>query len=168
MWFAAHFSCVFAGDLLITVLTAYHLLKSRKDVLPQTVGILRALVRLTFQTAAPASLCAMLNLIMTQTHLDVDKLLGQQNLISIAFNQALPKLYAFSMMWTLNARRSIRAGSSFSHSHSGRGDVELSAYGARIQVRTQTTTQHIDFKDPETDDTNDHAEGFKRTGGASP
>jgi hypothetical protein len=66
----------------------------------------------------------------------------------------LPKLYAISMMYTLNARRTIRATHS---SHTGTsneisggrsraarrqaGDVELGA----IQVFTQTeTTQQID------------------------
>ena len=46
---------------------------------------------------------AMFNLIFSQIYPSGDKL------ISTAFNQTLPKLYAFSMMWTLNARRSIRA-----------------------------------------------------------
>jgi hypothetical protein len=36
--------------------TAYFLIKSRNDVLPQTVGLINALVRLTFQTAAPAAI----------------------------------------------------------------------------------------------------------------
>ncbi|GLB44863.1 hypothetical protein LshimejAT787_1802000 [Lyophyllum shimeji] len=150
IWFAAHLSGVFAGDLLITVFTAYFLLSSREDVLPQTVGVLRALVRLTFQTAAPAALCAMFNLLFSQLYS------GQVKLISVAFNQMLPKLYAFSMMWTLNARRSIRATGGFSSdtgrtgdtSSRRRGDVELLTVGQRIQVRTQTdVTQHIDFSE---------------------
>ncbi|KAF8071610.1 hypothetical protein FPV67DRAFT_884124 [Lyophyllum atratum] len=152
MWFAVHLSSVFAGDLMITVVTAYLLLKSRKDVLPQTVGILRALVRLTFQTAAPAALCAMFNLIFSQVYS------GDDRLISTAFNQALPKLYAFSMMWTLNARRKIRKNSGFQTSEIGNSrsdsagrrmdDVELSAYGNTFQVHTRTeVTQHVDFKD---------------------
>jgi hypothetical protein len=54
----------------------------------------------------------MFNLIFSQLYP------GDHKLISSAFNQALPKLYAFSMMWTLNARREIRAGDAdlvFSH-----------------------------------------------------
>jgi hypothetical protein len=38
--------------------------------------------------------------------------------VEIAFNQPLPKLYAISMMWTLNARRAIRARSRLSGSGS--------------------------------------------------
>jgi len=152
MWFAAHLSAVFAGDLLITLTTAFYLLKSRKAaVLPRTAGIFTALVRLTFQTAAPASLCAMLNLIFSQIYV------GEDKLISAAFNQALPTLYGFSMMWTLNARRSIRdngeshisidlAQSGDSPLHQRAGAVELAVYNQRIQVRTQTeVTQHRDI-----------------------
>ncbi|KIY49260.1 hypothetical protein FISHEDRAFT_7584, partial [Fistulina hepatica ATCC 64428] len=102
-WFAAHLSSVFAGDLSLTCTTAYFLIKSKKNVHPQTVGLINALVRLTFSTVLPGAICAMLNLIFSQIYL------GTNKLISEAFNQALPKLYAISMMWTLNARRSIRA-----------------------------------------------------------
>ncbi|KAJ7088814.1 hypothetical protein B0H15DRAFT_800776 [Mycena belliarum] len=100
--FAAHLSSVFAGDVTLTLTTAYFLLKSQKIVLPQTVGVISALVRLTFQTAAPATICAMFNLIFSQVNP------GGSGLTSTAFNLTLPKLYAISMMWTLNARRTIR------------------------------------------------------------
>ncbi|KAJ7060974.1 hypothetical protein C8F01DRAFT_178234 [Mycena amicta] len=155
MWFAAHLGSVFAGDIILSCTTAYFLLKSKKDVLPQTVGLISALVRLTFQTAAPAALCAMFNLIFSQIYS------SNSAIISTAFNMALPKLYAVSMMWTLNARRTIRATHSSrngmtnttSNELSGgrsrmqrrpNGDVEL----GNIQVITQTeTTQHIDVRD---------------------
>ncbi|KAK7052149.1 hypothetical protein R3P38DRAFT_2762570 [Favolaschia claudopus] len=144
-WFAAHLSSVFAGDVLMTSLTAYFLLKSKRDVLPQTVGVINSLIRLTFQTAAPAAICAMFNLAFSQ------KNPGGSGIISTAFNQMLPKLYAISMMYTLNARRTIRATHSSVTATSneisgGRsrgtrrpGDMELGA----IQVVTQTET-HVD------------------------
>ncbi|KAJ7458185.1 hypothetical protein FB451DRAFT_1564034 [Mycena latifolia] len=152
-WFAAHLSAVFAGDVIMSCTTAYFLLKSKKNVLPQTVGLISALVRLTFQTAAPAAIFAMFNLIFSQVNP------GGSGITSTAFNMALPKLYSVSMMWTLNARRTIRATHS---SHNGRtttsnefsggrsraqrrqGDMELGT----IQVLTQTeTTQHVDVRD---------------------
>ncbi|KAJ7099685.1 hypothetical protein C8R44DRAFT_988557 [Mycena epipterygia] len=121
-WFAAHLSSVFAADVLMSCSTAYFLVKSKRNVLPQTVGIISALVRLTFQTAAPAAICAMFNLIFSQIFP------GGENLVSTAFNMALPKLYAVSMMWTLNARRTIRAA----HSNGGLSSSnELSAHRAR-------------------------------------
>ncbi|KAF7326064.1 hypothetical protein MKEN_00457700 [Mycena kentingensis (nom. inval.)] len=155
-WFACHLASVFAADIILSLTTAYFLIKSKKDVLPQTVGMISALVRLTFQTAAPAALCAMFNLIFSQLYP------GGDAIISTAFNMALPKLYAISMMWTLNARRSIRVahssrngmtnttsnepsgGRSRAPRRTNGGDVELGA----IQVLTQTeTTQHIDVRD---------------------
>ncbi|KAJ6557916.1 hypothetical protein B0H19DRAFT_1376470 [Mycena capillaripes] len=147
-WFAAHLSATFSGDIVLSLTTAYFLLKSKKNVLPQTVSLIDTLVRLTFQTAAPAALCAMFNLIFSQAYT------GDQAIISTAFNMALPKLYAISMMWTLNARRTIRAthgsrnGMTTSNELSGgrprarNGDMEL----GQIQIVTQTK-QHIDVRD---------------------
>ncbi|KAJ7468101.1 hypothetical protein FB451DRAFT_388886 [Mycena latifolia] len=155
VWFAAHLSSVFAGDMILSMTTAFFLLKSKKNILPQTIGLINALVKLAFLTAAPAALCAMFNLIFSQLYSDGTAL------ISTAFNMMLPKLYAISMMWTLNARRTIRATHSSrngmtnttSNELSGgrsraarraNGDMELGA----IQVLTQTeTTQHIDVRD---------------------
>ncbi|KAJ6562186.1 hypothetical protein B0H19DRAFT_1259767 [Mycena capillaripes] len=147
-WFAAHLGSVFAGDVIMSITTAYFLLKSKTDVLPQTVGLINALVRLTLQTAAPAAICAMFNLVFSQ------KNPGGSGIISTAFNLALPKLYAVSMMWTLNARRTIRASHngvpttsneiSGVRSRTGRrqGDIELGA----IHVVTQTETR-VDVRD---------------------
>ncbi|KAF8624701.1 hypothetical protein AX17_007032 [Amanita inopinata Kibby_2008] len=150
IWFAVHLSSVFVGDLGITLGIAFFLIRSKKDVLPQTVGIITSLIRLTFSTAAPAAICAMFNLIFSQVYS------GSNKLISTGFNQALPKLYAFSMMWTLNARRSLRKGGSVvyaSDQSSGqrrpiyRDNVELSTYGTGVHVQTHTeTTQQIDVR----------------------
>ncbi|KAF7342361.1 hypothetical protein MVEN_01824700 [Mycena venus] len=147
-WFAAHLSSVFAGDVIMSSTTAYFLIKSKHDVLPQTVGLINSLVRLTFQTAAPAAICALFNLAFSQ------KNPGGSGIISTAFNLMLPKLYAISMMYTLNARRTIRAShggvTTTSNEISGArsrgtrrqaGDIELGA----IQVVTQTET-HVDWE----------------------
>ncbi|KAJ7665959.1 hypothetical protein DFH06DRAFT_1323120 [Mycena polygramma] len=147
-WFAAHLGATSSGDIILSVTTAYFLLKSKKDVLPQTVGLISALVHLTFQTAAPAAICAMFKLVFSQIYT------GNQAIISTGFNMALPTLYAISMMWTLNARRIIRA------THGSRPGMtassnELSGARARarrpngdvkfgqIQVVTQTE-HHVD------------------------
>ncbi|KAH8824138.1 hypothetical protein DL96DRAFT_1713485 [Flagelloscypha sp. PMI_526] len=151
MWFAAHLSSVFAGDLLMTLAMIYYLLKTKRTVLPQTVGLITALIRLTLSSAAPAAICAMINLALSQAYK------GTNNLMSTAFNQALPKLYAVSMMYILNSRRSLRAGSGRSDGMSGstsnhqmsrrtaaRTDPERGLGG--ITVHTETRN-HIDFRD---------------------
>ncbi|KAJ7922009.1 hypothetical protein B0H13DRAFT_2317936 [Mycena leptocephala] len=143
-WFAAHLGSVFAGDVCMTSLTAYFLIKSKTDVLPQMVGLINSLVRLTFQTAAPAAICALFNLAFSQ------KNPGGSGIISTAFNEMIPKLYAISMMYTLNARHTIRAShlgvAANSNEIAGgrsrgtrRQDIEL----GQIQVVTQTGT-HVD------------------------
>ncbi|KAF7340351.1 hypothetical protein MVEN_01954300 [Mycena venus] len=130
-WFAAHLGSVFAGDVCMTFLTAYFLIKSKADVLPQMVG-------LNSQSSA------LFNLAFSQ------KNPGGSGIISTAFNEMIPKLYAISMMYTLNARRTIRAShlgvTANSNEIAGgrsrgtrRQDIEL----GQIQVVTQTGT-HVD------------------------
>lgn len=101
-WISVHYASAFVTDLLLSSATAWFLLTNRKHVLPQTASLLNALARLTFQTAALPAICAMINFIFVYT-------IGRtfNNVVSV-FIQALPKLYAISMMWTLNARRAIR------------------------------------------------------------
>ncbi|KAF8142359.1 hypothetical protein K438DRAFT_1635747, partial [Mycena galopus ATCC 62051] len=145
-WFAAHLGSAFAGDVCMTSLTAYFLIKSKADVLPQMVGLINSLVRLTFQTAAPAAIWqvhpALFNLAFSQ------KNPGGSGITSTAFNEIMPKLYAISMMYTLNSRHSIRAShlgvTANSNEITGgrsrgtrRQDIEL----GQIQVVTQTRTQ---------------------------
>ncbi|KAJ7640697.1 hypothetical protein DFH06DRAFT_1334416 [Mycena polygramma] len=86
---------------------AYYLIKCKKDVLPGSVGVLNALIRLTFQTAAPATICALVGFIFSLTFPEVFPF--SRATAALASTVFLAKLYAFSMMWTLNARQHIRA-----------------------------------------------------------
>ncbi|KAF7325019.1 hypothetical protein MKEN_00544300 [Mycena kentingensis (nom. inval.)] len=166
-WISARVGAIFTSDVLVTSLTTYFLLRSRKDVLPETTGLINALLRLTFQTAAPSALCAFLYLIISQFKIPTGTPLYSP--IIVVFNMPMSKLYAMSMMWTLNARKTIRAqsthhgfsgseisgarsringmtgrGMALTQSHSQTGDMEL----GRIQVLTQReTTQHVDMVD---------------------
>ncbi|KAJ6566437.1 hypothetical protein B0H19DRAFT_1257652 [Mycena capillaripes] len=138
-----------AGDVTVLCLsTAYFLLKSKKEV-AQTAGFVNALVRVTFQIAAPAAVWYVYHMNPCGS-----------GITSAAFNTALPKPYAVSKMWTLNARCTIRA-----HHHSSKNGMatasnELSGARSRaprrgadvelgpIEVFTQTeTTHHIDVSD---------------------
>ncbi|KAJ6450920.1 hypothetical protein C8R45DRAFT_1125358 [Mycena sanguinolenta] len=136
-----------AGDLILTVTTAYFLVKTKKRAIStQTTGLLHDLTHLTFQTAAPAVVCAMFNLIFSQMYRSSSKPLLAY--VEIAFNQPLPKVYAVSMMYTLNVRRKIRSRNGMSGSRdetpgSSSNDTELS----RIEGLTTKTTQHVDVTD---------------------
>ncbi|KAF7325012.1 hypothetical protein MKEN_00543600 [Mycena kentingensis (nom. inval.)] len=166
-WISAQVGAIFTGDVLVTTLTTYFLLRLRKDVLPETTGLINALLRLTFQTAAPSALCALLYLILSQFKIPTGTPLTAP--IIVVFNMPMSKLYAISMMWTLNARKTIHVqsthhgfsgseisggrsrvngltgrGMALTQSHSQPGDMEL----GRIQVLTQReTTQHVDMVD---------------------
>ncbi|KAF7327266.1 hypothetical protein MKEN_00304000 [Mycena kentingensis (nom. inval.)] len=166
-WISARVGAIFTGDVLVTTLTTYFLLRSRKDVLPETTGLINALLRLTFQTAAPSALCALLYLIISQFKISTGTPIPSP--IIVVFNMPMSKLYAISMMWTLNARKTIRAqsthhgfsgseisggrsrvngltgrGMALTQSQSQTGDMEL----GRIQVLTQREiTQHVDMVD---------------------
>ncbi|KAJ6495030.1 hypothetical protein C8R45DRAFT_1094706 [Mycena sanguinolenta] len=131
---AAHLGSVFAGDVILSTTTAFFLIKTKKTVLSlQTAELLRALIPLTFQTAAPAAIIAMFNLIFSQMYRTKQPLLGY---VEIAFNQVLPKLYAISMMYTLNARREIRTRVSGSRNGSGNGSsANEPSLGGRVQPR---------------------------------
>ncbi|KAF8142501.1 hypothetical protein K438DRAFT_1994908 [Mycena galopus ATCC 62051] len=149
-WFAAHLSSVFAGDFILCVTMAYFLIKTKKNAFSaQTASLIHALIRLTFQTAAPAALFTMFTLIFSQMNRVNNPLVGY---VEIAFNQPLPKLYAISMMYTLNTRRTTatRNGAWSSGSdqpsggraraqHRNNEDMEL----GRIEVVTETT-RHVD------------------------
>lgn len=76
----------------------------------------------------------MFNLIFSQMYRTNQPLLGY---VEIAFNQVLPKVYAISMMYTLNARRTIRtraSGSRVSGSRNGSGS-DGPSLGGRVQPR---------------------------------
>ncbi|KAJ6506963.1 hypothetical protein C8R45DRAFT_1208888 [Mycena sanguinolenta] len=131
---AAHLGSVFAGDVILSATTAFFLIRTKKTVLStQTAELLRALIPLTFQTAAPAALIAMFNLVFSQMYRTKQPLLG---FVEIGFNQVLPKLYAMSMMYTLNARRAIRSRVSGSRNGSGNGSsANEPSLGGRVQPR---------------------------------
>ncbi|KAJ7127699.1 hypothetical protein C8R44DRAFT_873511 [Mycena epipterygia] len=159
-WIGIHLGTVFAGDFFLCGSTVYFLLSHSKQVLPETGGMLNAIVKLTFRSAAPAALCACLNLIGSQA--DPKAASGSPNawtLLTITSNFVLPKLYALSAMWTLNSRKSIQLAHSNGRNTgstevtSGRrgrtNNVTVSLSGNRnvmpIQVKTQVQTmQHTD------------------------
>ncbi|KAF8185525.1 hypothetical protein K438DRAFT_1723437 [Mycena galopus ATCC 62051] len=129
-WFAAHLSSVFAGDVILSATTAYFLIKTKNNVIStQTAQLIHSLIRLGFQTATPAALVAMFNLIFSQMYRSNNPLLGY---VEIAFNQVLPKVYAISMMYTLNVRRDIRIRASGSRTGSG---SDGPSSGGRVQPR---------------------------------
>ncbi|KAF8152876.1 hypothetical protein K438DRAFT_2079017, partial [Mycena galopus ATCC 62051] len=126
-WIEIHMGTVFAGDVLLCGSTIYFLLYHSKYASPETAGMLNSITKLTFQSAAPAVVCALITLVGTvawnRTTPDAYVMLA------IIANNVLPKLYAISAMWTLNCRRSIR------QAHSDTGGSSTTA-----QSRPRDTT----------------------------
>ncbi|KAJ6562613.1 hypothetical protein B0H19DRAFT_1145147 [Mycena capillaripes] len=151
-WVAVHLGTVFAGDLVLCGGTAFFLLKHSKRALPATAGMLNAILRLMFQSAAPGAVCALANLVGSQA--GVNGTLAW-TMVAIMTNNWLPKLYALSAMWTLNSRKDIRvarSGAQTGSSTEGRvvgrrrtENVELGMIsgpgrGPVIHVRTEVST----------------------------
>ncbi|KAF7308377.1 hypothetical protein HMN09_00686300 [Mycena chlorophos] len=102
MWLLVHLICVFASDFMITCGTVWALSKRTNGGLPETVSLINRLMRLVFESAAPPTVAAAIDLIMTQT-------LGQQHLLwHLLLNYTLAKLYAISLLYTLNSINEYR------------------------------------------------------------
>ncbi|KAF7350325.1 hypothetical protein MVEN_01337000 [Mycena venus] len=115
-WLSIHLGTVFGADFVLCTSMSYFLLKHSKSCSPKTAGMLNAVLKLTFQTAAPAALCAAINFFAVEVniaktgHTDAEV----YALVAVLANEVLPKLYAVSAMWMLNARWEIRVR----HAHS--------------------------------------------------
>ncbi|KAJ7233620.1 hypothetical protein C8J57DRAFT_1532155 [Mycena rebaudengoi] len=108
LWLPIQFATVVAADVLLCCSTVYFLLKQSREALPGTAGLLHRLIRLTFQSAAPAAICTMFSFscgfyFYVQGHLDT------RLLLMMVLNMMTPQLYTISAMWTLNSRQSLRS-----------------------------------------------------------
>ncbi|KAJ6512997.1 hypothetical protein C8R45DRAFT_962052 [Mycena sanguinolenta] len=55
-WIPVHLGTVFAGDFLLCASMSFFLLTRSKQALPQTAGLLNAILKLTFQVCLPTAL----------------------------------------------------------------------------------------------------------------
>ncbi|KAJ7229375.1 hypothetical protein C8J57DRAFT_1730604 [Mycena rebaudengoi] len=161
-WVEIHLGTVFAGDVLLCGSTIYFLLYHSEYASPQTAGMLHSIKKLTFQSAAPAVVCALISLVST---ISWDRATPNAYiLLAIIASNVLPKLYAISAMWTLNSRMSIRQA----HSSTGRrgsgatlsfasrprrtNDIELSspwvASSQSVVVNVQQEVETKDYTEP--------------------
>ncbi|KAJ7275851.1 hypothetical protein C8J57DRAFT_1505154 [Mycena rebaudengoi] len=106
IWILVQVVAVVGGDILLCASTIYFLLRQSRGELPGTVGTIHRLIRLIFQSAALAALCAVFGLICDIWYYCDGRIDGMLLLLIIS-NMMLPKLYATSIMWTLNSRQEI-------------------------------------------------------------
>ncbi|KAJ7314633.1 hypothetical protein DFH08DRAFT_895125 [Mycena albidolilacea] len=111
LWSGMHLGVVLCGDLLLSGSTIFYLLRhSHQCALSRgpAATILSRLRRLTLQSAAPAALCALINFAGDVGSLsDAAGYTPALVMINFIANMALPQLYAWSAMWTLNSREEI-------------------------------------------------------------
>ncbi|KAG8847135.1 hypothetical protein FRB91_012066 [Serendipita sp. 411] len=122
MWSLVHFVAAIVVDGLITACTAWHLNK-RKSNIQTTADMIDRLVRMTWQSALPPTICVLLNLVILESR--------PIELTHIAFNMVLPKLYAISLLYTLNVRNEIRNDRTTSQNPSSGTHPNLTHVGKR-------------------------------------
>ncbi|KAJ7279284.1 hypothetical protein C8J57DRAFT_1712402 [Mycena rebaudengoi] len=104
IWGSIHYGTVVMGDAILSGTTIYLLLKRSQEAEAETVGILNRLTRIVFQSAVPVTVCAFANFISRVLYTQHSST-GATVLFAELTNMMLPKLYAISAMWTLNARK---------------------------------------------------------------
>ncbi|KAJ7851198.1 hypothetical protein B0H13DRAFT_2674330 [Mycena leptocephala] len=134
-----HLATVFAGDVLLCGSTIYFLLFHSRHSSPETAGMLDSITKLTFQSAAPAAVCALISLVGT-----------------VAWDRKTPNAYAMLAIIANNVLPKLRIRQA--HSSTGRNstvpvteprhpnDIELSSpwvsseRSAPIHVQTEVET----------------------------
>ncbi|KAJ6528752.1 hypothetical protein DFH09DRAFT_1327573 [Mycena vulgaris] len=162
-WFTIHVSCTFATDVLITGASTYFLVKAREQALSRTRKLIGNLIKISCQTALPATTATLIEFICSRIG---GKSLKPQasNSIILVLLDAVPIIYANCMLYILNVRRSLRdaevasigfTNSSANHPSGSRsrgqgrpgGPVEMSSLGGvQIPIQTETAgTNYIAF-----------------------
>ncbi|PVF94917.1 hypothetical protein CPB86DRAFT_788596 [Serendipita vermifera] len=106
-WATIHFISAVIVDTIITGATAWHLHSQKALVARLTSEMISRLIRMVWQSALPPTLCVIANAILVRIH--------PLHNTHMAVNMVLPKLYAISLMYTLNVRNELRSerGSSY-------------------------------------------------------
>lgn len=122
---------IVASDIIVTCASSFYLWKARTGF-KRTDNLISSLLHLTWVTAALPALASLLNLI---TYVSLSP---KGDSTFIAFELTAPKLYALSMLYTLNSRQSV-AGSENSY--------PLSSNIARTGMGVNITTDTVRFTD---------------------
>ncbi|KAJ7198646.1 hypothetical protein C8J57DRAFT_1487474 [Mycena rebaudengoi] len=146
IWGPIHYGTVVTGDVILSGTTIYFLLKRSREAEGEVAGALNERMRIVFQSAVPVTLCALANFITAES--------STQSTSSVTLflqltNMMLPKLYAMSAMWTLNARKELSsrfgtdAKSSSDESTSGHMETKMPLGrldgGPTVRIESQGT-----------------------------
>ncbi|KAF7304087.1 hypothetical protein MIND_00640200 [Mycena indigotica] len=92
-----YFAMLVLGDVTLTLSTIFFLLRLRQNALPSSACLVNKLIMLIFQSALPGTSAMVVNFSVTLAFLETSQ-------VPPASSMILSKLWAFSLMWTLNAR----------------------------------------------------------------
>ncbi|KAF7342568.1 hypothetical protein MSAN_02013200 [Mycena sanguinolenta] len=117
---AVHVSCTFATDVLITGASTFFLLRARQKALSHTRKLIGSLIKISCQTALPATTAAsirrtMIELICSQIGGPALKPQATNSIILVLLD-VVPIIYANCMLYILNTRRSLRENDPPTHS----------------------------------------------------
>ncbi|KAJ7279340.1 hypothetical protein C8J57DRAFT_1569930 [Mycena rebaudengoi] len=156
IWTPIHYATVVAGDMILSGSTIYFLLRRSQQAPLATVGILNRLIRISFQSAVPVTLCALANFICQTLYLHHASL-DATALFVLLSAMMLPKIYATSALWTLNSRNeSSRFGTDVT------SDICSSSSSVEFSSRQMATT--IQFGQHSVDGINSRKEMSNRFG----
>ncbi|KAF8760074.1 hypothetical protein RHS01_01878 [Rhizoctonia solani] len=143
-------------DSVITIVTLFYLVNSKKGFNPHTDSVIHRLIVITFEAALPPAISAICDVITSVT---------QTGNVHATFNMLTPRLYAYSLLFTLNIREATREMAASGSDHvsapvSGSGDgarrINVVVGGrhqswfpqnqkkSQIHVETETITHHHD------------------------
>ncbi|KAF7288910.1 hypothetical protein MIND_01407000 [Mycena indigotica] len=117
-----HFAVILVGDLLLTLTTVGYLVYYRKKVLPQSAGLFKSLIIVVFQSAAPATFWIVIEFAFCVAFPNRPFAPFARVTATLGMNLVLNKLWAISLLATLNSRRKTSiSGKRISGTSNGRG-----------------------------------------------
>ncbi|KAJ6462458.1 hypothetical protein C8R45DRAFT_1026833 [Mycena sanguinolenta] len=131
LWYATHVGVMVGGDVILTGGIVFYLLRHSKHTLHRgpTAFMLNSLLRLTIQSAAPATLCALVNFVTNVSDRGTSSGLTVEAAVSGVTALWLPKFYAVAAMWTLNSREEIRLRSAAANELATHFDLQTTTSG---------------------------------------
>ncbi|KAF7364147.1 hypothetical protein MSAN_01073900 [Mycena sanguinolenta] len=145
-----HIGIMMGGDIIQTGGIVFYLLRHSKNALHHgpTASILGSLLRLTIQSAAPATLCALVTFVTVVSERGTSGL-SVQAAVSGFTGLCLPKFHAVAAMWTLNSREEIRVRSVAANEFVTGFELQTTSGGTSNFVRTgMSANQGIRREEP--------------------
>ncbi|KAF7288936.1 hypothetical protein MIND_01410000 [Mycena indigotica] len=99
-----YFSVLLGGDILLTLITVGYLVYFRKQVLPQSAGLYKSVILVVFQSAAPATLWMSVQYAFCVAFPNTPSAPFARVTATLGMNLVLNKLWAISLLATLNSR----------------------------------------------------------------